>query len=82
MKKEQSMKKEIKSLAINNEVARIEKAEGKTWFLVCDDDVCMREVTYSEFKNFLKDISFVCLTSWNEDLQKRYIEFVQYFSKL
>lgn len=73
--------KEIKSLSINNEVARIEKTEEKTRFLICDDDICMKEVTYSEFKNFLKDISFVCLTSWNKDLQKKYIEFVQYFGK-
>lgn len=76
------MNKEIKSLSINAEVARIEITENKTWFLICKDDVCMMEVTYREFKEFLKEISFVCLTSWNDDLQKRYIDFVQYFSKL
>ena len=76
------MNKEIKSLSINAEIARIEITENKTWFLICEDDICMREVTHSEFKEFLKQISFVCLTSWNEDLQKRYIDFVQYFSKL
>lgn len=74
--------KETKSLSINNEVARIEVTDNKTWFLICDDDVCMREVTYTEFKEFLKKISFVCLTSWNEELQKRYIEFVQYFNSI
>jgi len=74
--------KETKDLFINDEVARIEKTERKTWFLVCDDNIGLREVTYSEFKKFLQNISFVCLTSWNTDLQKRYIEFVQYFSKL
>lgn len=74
--------KETKSLSINNEVARIEITDNKTWLLICDDSVCMREVTYTEFKEFLKEISYVCLTSWNEELQKRYIEFVQYFNKL
>ena len=74
--------KETKSLSINNEIARIEKSEGKIWFLICDDDICMREVTYTEFKEFLKEISYVCLTSWNEELQKNYIEFVRYFDKL
>lgn len=74
--------KETKSLSINNEVARIETTENKTYFLICDDDICMREVTYTEFKDFLKDISFVCLTSWNKDLQKRYVEFMQYFNSI
>ena len=74
--------KETKSLSINNEVARIEITDQKTWFLICDDDICMREVTYTEFKEFLKKISYVCLTSWNEELQKRYIEFVQYFHSI
>lgn len=74
--------KEIKSLSINNEVARIEKTEEKTRFLICDDDICMREVNYAEFKEFLKSISYVCITSWNKDLQSKYIEFVQYFDEL
>ena len=74
--------KEIKSLSINNEVARIETTDQKTWFLICDDNICMREVTYTEFKEFLKEISYVCLTSWNKELQKRYIEFVQYFHSI
>ena len=68
----------MKSLSINGEVARI---DGET-FLICDDDICLREVTYQEFKEFIISLSYVCLTSWNEDLQKRYIEFVQYFHKL
>ena len=72
----------IKSLSINGEVARIQQTEEKTWFLICDDDMCLREVTYTEFKNFIVSLSYVCLTSWNEDLQKSYIEFVQYFHKL
>ena len=74
--------KEIKSLSINNEVVRIEITDKKTRFLICDDDVCMREVTYPEFKEFLKQISYVCLTSWNEELQKKYIEFVKYFDSI
>lgn len=74
--------KEIKKLFINNEVARIEVTERKTWFLVCKDDMCMSEVTYAEMKEYLKDLSFVCLTSWNEELRKKYIDFVQYFATL
>ena len=76
------MIKEIKSLSINNEVARIEITDQKIWFLICDDDICMREVTYTDFKEFLKKISYVCLTSWNKELQKKYIEFVQYFHSI
>ena len=74
--------KEIKSLSINNEVARIEIASQKICFLICDDNICMKEVTYTEFKEFLKEISYVCLTSWNKELQKRYVEFVQYFHSI
>lgn len=70
-----------KSLFINNEVARIEIEGNNIRFLLANNE-CLYEVTYSEFKEFLKDISFVCLTSWNKDLQKNYIEYVQYFSKL
>lgn len=71
--------KEIKSLFIKGEVARIEKTKEKTIFLICDDDICMKEVNYIDFKEFLKSISYVCITSWNKDLQKRYIEYVEYF---
>lgn len=74
--------KEVKKLFINNEVARIEVTENKTWFLVCKDDMCMSEVTYTEMKEFLKDISFVCIASWNDELRKNYIDFVQYFATL
>lgn len=71
-----------KSLSINEEVARIVVNDNETLLLICDDDVCLREVSYSEFKEFLKEISFVCITTWNEELRKNYIDFVQYFATL
>ena len=74
--------KEIKSLFINEEVARIEKTEKEIILLICDDGTCMKKVEYGKFKDFLKDISFVCLTSWNKNLQNEYIEFVQYFKEI
>jgi hypothetical protein len=73
---------EIKSLFINDEAARIEKTEDKVKFLICDDDVCMKEVNYKEFKEYLKNISSVCFESWNKDLHNKYIEFVDYFNKI
>lgn len=81
-KEEINMIKEAKSLFINNEVARIEITEHKTWFLICKDESGMMEATYKEFKQFVSDLSFVCLTSWNEELKEHYIDFVRYFSKL
>ena len=69
----------MKSLIINAEVARIEAGR---LLVVTDDGNAMREVTPAEFKEFLKEISYVCLTSWNEELRNNYIEFVQYFDKL
>lgn len=72
-----------KSFSISGtEMARIEQTDETTRFLICASDICMREVTYKEFKEFIISISYVCLTSCNKDIQQSYIEFVQYFDKL
>ena len=72
---------ESKSLSINYEVCRITKAGDRYYFLVTNDE-CLREVSYSEFREFLKEISYVCITSWNRDLTNRYIQFVKYFHSI
>ena len=70
----------MKSLSINGEVARITN-DNKFYILDYDYNI-LRQVNKKEFINFLKDISWVCLTTWSKDLQKKYIEFVNYTNNL
>lgn len=72
-----------KSLFLNDEVLRIEQANGKTRFLkVSSDGAGMQEVSYAEFMDFFKSLAYVFATSWNTKLIEEYREFDKFIQSL
>ena len=39
---------------------------------------CYKSCTEKEFIEELKKISYICLTSWNKEVRKEYLDFVDY----
>lgn len=52
-------------------------------YLITDREwECYKKVTRKEFIEELKNLSWVCLTSWSKELREQYLKLVDYCNKL
>lgn len=65
------MKKELFSNGV--EIARV---DNNKYFIESEDGEYIKQVDKKEFIEYLKKISYSCLTSWNKEIRQQYLELV------
>lgn len=56
--------------------------ENGKYYITNKEWECYQECTRNEFIEELKKMSWVCLTSWNKELRKQYLDLVDYVKEI